>query len=305
MQSRSEKNKEIISDIEEEKKIERRKKRIILVLKIALILILVFIAVYFYTKYSSTTGIIVKEKRIINEKIPDNFEGIKIIQFSDLYYGSTIYEDEVKNLVRIINSRKPDIVLFTGNLIDKNYKLKLKEQEKLINELSKIDPTIGKYAVTGRYDKDSFVTIMNQSNFKTLDNEYDLVYEEGTTPILLVGLSSLLQDKRDIDKAYNYFNEETHNSDIFTISMMSETDDLGDILSKYNNDLVVAGNSLNGEVNLFGHSLFTKKGSSKYKDEYYKVGKTKIFVSSGIGSPDLGFRLFARPSINFFRISKN
>ena len=46
---------------------------------------------------------------------------------------------------------KPDIVLFTGNLIDKNYKLKLKEQEKLINELSKIDPTIGKYAVLKFY----------------------------------------------------------------------------------------------------------------------------------------------------------
>ena len=305
MISRSEKNKEIISDIELEKKNEKRKKRTILIIKLSAIIILVFIGTYFYTKYSSTTGIIVKEHRIKNEKIPDSFEGLKIVQFSDLYYGSTIYEDEVKNLVKIINSRKPDIVLFTGNLVDKHYNLKLKEQENLIKELSKIDTNIGKYAVTGRYDNDTFNTIMNQSEFKILDNEYDLVYEEDTSPILLIGLSSLLKEKRNLDKAYSYFKEETHNSNIYTISMMSETDDLDDNLSKYNNDLVVAGNSLNGEVNVFGHSLFTKKGSNKYKDEYYKVGKTKIYVSSGIGSPDLGFRLFARPSINFFRISKN
>lgn len=306
MSSRQEKNKEITNEIEKREHSEKRKKIVIKILKICLITIVAFTGIYFYTKYTSTKGIIVKEKRIINKKIPDSFEGIKIIQFSDLDYGSTIFNDEVKNLVKIINDRKPDIVFFTGNLIDKNYKLKLKEQEKLIHELQKIDITISKYAVTGNNDiSEQFNTIMNQSNFQILDNSYELVYNSDNTPILVVGLSSLSKEKRDIDKSYGYFKEETHNSNIYTISLMSETDGLDDILTQYNSDLVLAGNSLNGQINLFGYPLINKKGSSKYKNEYYKVNNTKIYVSSGIGSPDLGFRLFARPSINFFRISKN
>lgn len=305
MNSRQEKNKEITTKIEKDEIANKRKKLFIKIMKISFLAILLFIGIYFYTKYSSTTGIIVKETRIKNNKIPDSFEGIKIIHFSDLDYGSTIFDNELKNLVRIINERKPDIVVFTGNLIDKNYKIDLKEQEKIIKQLKKIDVTIGKYAVSGNNDKTNYDTIMNQSDFKVLDNSYDLVYNSDNCPILILGVSSLLQNNRDIKKAYSYEKEETHNSNIYTISLMSETDGLDSILSEHNNDLVLAGNSLNGEINLFGHSLITKKGSKKYKNAYYKVNNTHIYVSSGIGSPDLGFRLFARPSINFFRLSKN
>ena len=49
------------------------------------------------------------EKFIIkNEKIPDSFNGIKIIQFSDLYYGSTIEDKEIDKLIKEINKRKSD-----------------------------------------------------------------------------------------------------------------------------------------------------------------------------------------------------
>lgn len=304
MSSREEKNKEKQLAIEEEKKRERRIKIFKLTIKIFIICLTLFFIMFFYTKYSSTTGIIVKETRIKSEKIPESFNGIKIIQFSDLYYGSTIFDDEVKNLVKIINKRKPDIVIFTGNLIDKNYSIKIEEQEKLINELKKINSTIGKYAVSGKNDNDKFSVIMNQSEFNVLDNNYDLIYNKDNNPILITGLSSLINKKRDINNSYRYFKEETHNSNIYSISIMSETDDLDDIISEYPNDLVLAGNSLNGEIRIPGiGGLISQSGSKKYKNPYYKLNNTKVFVSSGIGSPDVGFRLFARPSINFFRLT--
>lgn len=303
MTSREEKNKEIQYKLEDEAKREKRIKLIKFIIKLFIIIFILFFITFFYTKYSSTTGIIVKEERINNDKIPDSFNGIKLIQFSDLNYGSTIFMDEVKNLVKIINIRKPDIVVFTGNLINKNYNIKTKEQEELITELQKIDTTIGKYSVEGKDDDDKFSTIMSQSDFTVLNNDYDLIYNSDNNPILIVGLSSLLKNNRNIDNAYRYFKEETHNSNIYAISLMSETDGLDDILSTYNNDLVLAGNSLNGEIRIPGiGGLISQKGSKKYKNEYYKVNNTNIYVSSGIGSP-IGFRLFARPSINFFRLT--
>ena len=83
-------------------------------------------------------------------------------------------------------------------------------------------------------NKDIFTTIMNQSDFIILDNSYDLIYNNNT-PILLIGLSSYVNNERNIEEAFKYFNEETHNSNIYTISIMSETEDLDEIInsSKY------------------------------------------------------------------------
>jgi len=146
---------------------------------------------------------------------------------------------------------------------------------------------------------------LTKDNFDTLlNNNYDLIYNNDNTPILMVGLSSLNQKEREIDKAYKYFSEETHNSNIYTITIMSETDDLDDITSRYNSNLVLAGNSLNGEIRLpFVGGIITKEGSKKYKDSYYKVNDSEIYVSNGIGSPEAKFRLFNRPSINLFRLT--
>ena len=40
----------------------------------------------------------------------------------------------------------------------------------------------------------------------------------------------------------------------------------------------------------------------KYNQDFYELEKSKLFISSGLGV-DNGFRLFCRPSINFFRLS--
>lgn len=305
MTSRTEKNKEKQEKIIEEEKREHRKRIVILSLKITGILVISFLAFYFYTEYISTTKIIVKEERIINEKIPSSFDGVKIIQFSDLYYGSTISINELDNLVKDINKRKPDIVIFTGNLLNPKSKLTTKEKEKIIKKLSSIDTTIGKYAIMGKNDKkEVFSTMMNQSDFTILENQYDLIYNNDTSPILLVGLSSLVNNTRNKEEAYQYFKEETHNSNIYTISIMSETDDLDEILETYHSDLVLAGNSLNGEIRipLLG-GIIKQEGSSIYKDSFYQINDTKIYISSGLGAPSSGVRLFNHPSINFFRLS--
>ena len=45
-------------------------------------------------------------------------------------------------------------------------------------------------------------------------------------------------------------------------------------------------------------------GSKKYYENYYKVNDTDLYVSSGIGESRINFRLFNKPSINFYRINK-
>lgn len=306
LMTREELNQDKQKEIINEEHRETRKKIIIVSLKVIFIVMVLFISFYLYATYISTGSLIVKEKRIINSKIPDSFNGLKIIHFTDLHYGSTILEKDVDGLVKTINKRKPDIVVFTGDLVDNNYDISTKEQEKLTEQLQEIDATLGKYAVVGDEDGENFVTILNQSGFTILNNDYELIYENNNTPILLVGLSSYLKSQTDVEKAYSYFNEPTHNSNIYTISLVHEPDAILDVVNKYPTDLFLAGHSHNGTIRIpYVGALKKVEGAEEYDQAFYKLNDSELYISSGIGTKDPGFRLFCRPSINFFRLSKD
>jgi predicted MPP superfamily phosphohydrolase len=212
-------------------------------------------------------------------------------------------KENVIEIRKLTNKRKPDIVVFSGDLIAKNYNLDSKEQESLIKELKKINSSLGKYAILGDEDNEKISTIFNQSDFTILRNDYDLIYKDNSTPILLIGLSSEKKGQ-DIEKAYSYFQQETHNSNIYTIALLHEPDKVDDILSTKQTDLFLAGHSHNGDIRLpFTHTALKKKeGAKKYDQDRYTINQSELFVSSGLGT-ESGIRLFCRPSINFFRIS--
>lgn len=279
---------------------EQRKKFVLTMLKLLVIVIILFLAFYFYTKYISNGKIIVKEERVINSKIPDEFNGVKIIQFSDLKFGTTMDMDNVKDLVSLINSRKPDLVLFTGNLISETYDISPKEQEKLITLFNNIDCKLGKYAVYGYEDDEAFRTILNQSDFTILSNSYELIYKYNDQPLLLIGEDSMLDDRIDINKSFEY---KKANSNIYTIVMTNETNPIDDIVTNQP-DLILAGGNLNGSVRIpvFG-GLVPKAGSNKYLNPYYKLGDCDVYVSSGLGTDGIGFRINNYPSISLFRLS--
>lgn len=301
---------EINEDKQKKVDYDNTKEKISFIIKKVLIITIMISIIGFlffsYTTYVSTSKIVVREYRIVNEKIPDNFNGIKIIHFSDLHYGSTMFEGKLKEIKKIINDRKPDIIIFTGDLIDNNFDITEKQKEQLSKSLSELDATLGKYAILGDEDKEDVTTILNQSNFITLKNEYDLIYNEKNEPILLVGLDSLLKKRQDLDKSYDYFKQETHNANIYTITIVHEPDSMVDITNNYKTDLVLAGHSHNGNIRIpiMNYPLIQREGAKKYNNDFYKVGSTDFYISGGLGTNNsIGIRLFCRPSINLYRLS--
>lgn len=302
--TREELNQSKQQEIINEERREKRKKITIFVFKLSLFLIVGFISFYLYTTYVSSSRLIVKEERIIDKDLPSSFDGLKVIHFSDLHYGTTVFYDEVNNLVKEINKRNPDLVIFSGDLIDEAYKISTDEQEKLISQLKKINTTLGKYAVPGEEDSEIFYTIMKQSGFNVIENTYDFIYNESSEPLLLVGFGSFLNDSIDIKSGLAYFSESTHNTDIYSIVVMHEPDVVDEVESIHTADLFLSGHSHNGTVRLpLIGGIYKEKGAEKYIDDYYKIDNSHLYISSGIGTNGPGFRFFCRPSFNFFRIS--
>ncbi|MBR2828860.1 MAG: metallophosphoesterase [Bacilli bacterium] len=302
--TREELNDGIQKEIIKEHKKEIIKKGIKITVKILLVGTILAFLFFTYTTYISTSLIKVQEYRIINEKIPSSFKGLKIIHFSDLHLGSSFDIEDMKKVRKLSNERKPDLVLFTGDLIYKK-NLEKEKQEDLIKELKKMKASIGKYAILGDEDNEKISTIFNQSDFTILRNEYDLIYKEKENPILLVGISSMLKNQQDLKKAYSYFELPTHNSNIYTISMFHEPDLTNDIMNNPS-DLLLSGHSHNGQIRIpfLNKGILIEKGAKTYNNPHYSIDNKELYISSGLGTKT-GFRLFCRPSINFYRLSNS
>lgn len=303
--TREQLNEEKQQEIFKEQNKENIKKIVKKVMKILLIILVIGTIFFSYTTYVSSVKIKVREYRITEKKIPASFNGLKIIQLTDLHYGTTMFNENVKDIVKMTNDRKPDLIVFTGDLFNKNYKLTNKEQEEIIKELKKLSASLGKYAIIGDEDNEKTNNILNQANFTILKNESELIYQKNNEPILLVGLSSNSKNQ-NIEKAYSYFKQNIFNSNIYTITLLHEPDTVDDIIGSYNSDLFLAGHSNNGNIRLpfVKYSLFKVDGAKKYDQDYYNLGNSKLYISSGLGTTNKSnIRLFCRPSINFFRLS--
>lgn len=275
-------------------------------LYLILILLGFLFAILIYARFFGIIGLNTKEISYRTEYIDDGYDGLKIVHFSDLHYKKVITEKRVKDLVKEIRKIKPDIVLFTGDLLDNDYKITSNDIKFLISELSKIESTYGNFAILGDNDylkTDTVKNIYIQSNFTLLENNFSVIYNEDNNKIFIGGVSTYNYEEADIDKVMSYFKG---NPDIFKIIMVHEGDYIDSILNKYNNiNLIVAGHSVGGSINIPVIRYFLiPEGAKNYYKSHYKKNNTDIYVSNGIGLNDINFRLFNHPSINFYRINK-
>jgi predicted MPP superfamily phosphohydrolase len=271
--------------------------------KILILFILLVISTFLWSYFIGTKGLEIKEYKVANNKIPASFYGLKVVHFSDLHYGRTIKEKELINHVNEINLTKPDIVIFTGDLIDRDIKATESIKELVIKHLKDINSTYGNYFVTGNHDRSlkDYVNIMEESNFKNINNNYDIIYGKDYENIFIGGMSSYITSTPNIKNVEQYFKE---NKEIpkYKIFVMHIPDDIK-YIKDYNFDLVLSGHSHNGQVRFpYMGAIIKPLGAKKYYNEYYKIENTDFYISSGIGTSTLNIRLFDKPSFNLYRL---
>lgn len=262
-------------------------------------LVLIF-TLLIYSRFIGTTYLNIKEI-VVNTNIEKSFDGLKIVHFTDLHYKKIITEDRVKELIKEINKTNPDIILFTGDLLDNLYEMTNTDINFLIKELSKLDSKYGKYAILGDNDykqKEIVTNIYIQSDFKLLNNNYTTIYNDKNDKIILTGMGSSLEDDFKLE------NISITAPNIYIITLIHEPDMIDDVINKYSNvSLILGGHSINGSINIpFIKEALLPDGALKYYKPYYKINNTNIYISNGIGVNNLNFRLFNTPSFNLYRL---
>lgn len=266
--------------------------------KLFFTILLFCIIIVIYSRYVATSGLIIKEYTIENKDLPQSFNGFKIAHFSDFHYGRTTNIDVLKHLVKEINLLKPDIVVFTGDFIDKDIKVTDDETTNIINTLSNINSTYGNYYITGNHDIkfNRYDEMFNNANFSSLDDKFEIILSKKNESILISGTDY----KSNMEYLDTMQENEIPN---FKINIM-HIPDRYDEISTYNYDLVLAGHSHNGQVIIpFYGAIYTPNGAKKYYKPHYKFENTDMLISSGVGTSGYNYRLFNRPSFNFYRLN--
>ncbi|MBA2422144.1 MAG: metallophosphoesterase [Chitinophagales bacterium] len=148
--------------------------------------------------------------------LPDRFNGLRIIQISDIHSGSFTVTDPLRRAVELINAQQPDLVFFTGDLVN-NQSDEVLPFTQIFKE---IKAKVGVYSILGNHDYGDYNSwpseaekrknlqqlIDTHSNlgWKLLRNENVLLGDEGDQ-LAIIGMENWgtrFQKYGDMAKSY-------------------------------------------------------------------------------------------------------
>ena len=126
----------------------------------------------------------------------NKLKGFKIVHISDLHLGSFNSINKLEEVVELINNEDPDMVVFTGDLVNNFHN----EAIPYLDTLNKINSKYGNYSVLGNHDYCDYVGLKrNSQQWKINFNNMLNIHKE-------MGFNLLLNESREIEVDNQKFN---------------------------------------------------------------------------------------------------
>ncbi|WP_141431351.1 metallophosphoesterase [Bacillus sp. 03113] len=258
---------------------------------------------YQYSRHIEPNLLDINQFEIKNKRIPKSFHQFKIIQFSDTHLGFQYRLNQLKDLVDTINSLNPDIIFFTGDLMDNPNRYD--NPQELIPFLQKLNAPFGKFAVYGNHDHGGYGTeiyksIIEESGFTLLLNEGKEIKLIDQSHIYVIGIDDAKLGKPDFRKATSNVSKSA-----FKI-LLSHAPDLADEAVQYGIHLQLSGHSHGGQIKIpFYGALVKPPYARKYVEGFYSIKSTiplTLYVNRGLGTTRLPFRFLSVPELTLFTL---
>lgn len=260
-----------------------------------IILALIAAAAAFLIK-DSREDLEISRYEVASQKLPESFDGFKIVQLSDLH-GAEFGEDGME-LVEKVKELEPDIIALTGDFVTDEGDLAA--VEKLAARLVKLCPV---YFISGNHEFGSGLAvkvrnILERAGVKYLSNEY-LTINRGDDEILLGGVEDPLAyaDMLSPDELAQKMNDAA--PDAFKILLghrnywMTEYPELPV-------DLIFCGHAHGGLIRIPGVGGLIGTDRRLFPDfdaGQFNNGRYTLIVSRGLGNSVPIPRIFNRPEI--------
>lgn len=121
--------------------------------QLALVFAAVPLTAFIYGMVKSGFDYKVRKVRLVLPKLPAAFNGIKIVQLSDIHSGSFVSSAPLEKALKLINEQQPDVIFFTGDLVNN-----ITDEAIPFKELFKqIKAPMGVYSTLGNHDYGDYV----------------------------------------------------------------------------------------------------------------------------------------------------
>ena len=264
---------------------------------------ILFISALFAFLAWQNNEVAITEHNYTNDKLPNKFNGFKILHISDLHNKK--FYGRLTNKIKKIN---PDIIVITGDLIDRR-RTNINSAMELIEDIVKIAPT---YYVSGNHEQLSqhytkLKEELNKFNVINMDDFYTAI-NKGGSEIGLIGIADPAINanekahlsENNVRYVISRLNHLTKNLKTDFNILLSHRPELLNVYKKFNIDLVFSGHAHGGQIRipLLGGILSPNQGFfPKYSEGMHREEATSMAVSRGLGNSLFPFRIFNPPEL--------
>jgi predicted MPP superfamily phosphohydrolase len=236
----------------------------------------------------------------------DAFDGLRIVQVSDLHYDEFSEPYFIREVVARVNKLQPDVVLLTGDFVSAGplpLSFGARHSHGCAALLQELDCP-SRFAIMGNHDAEIGTAIVTDAltthSIPVLDNRYVAIEREGKR-LWIAGVGDVMARLARLDLAVPAARIRGKDP----VILMAHEPDFADIVARHGGvAFMVSGHSHGGQVRLpFVGALTLPPLAKKYVQGFFQVGPTKLYVNRGIGTVGLPIRFLCRPEITVFTLS--
>ena len=267
-----------------------------------LVLLALILAVLIVWTLWGNTALEVNEYEIVNDRIPQGFDGFRIAQISDLHNAE--FGERNEKLIQLLSQTDPDIIVITGDLIDSRH-TDIEIALDFARQAVKLAPV---YYVSGNHEArvreyEDLKMGLAEAGVVMLENQKARITREGEN-ITLMGIDdpSFLEDYLfgDSESVARQVIENLQNeSDGYTV-LLSHRPEQFNLYVDTGMDLVFSGHAHGGQFRLpfVGGLVAPNQGFiPKYDAGQFTQENTTMIVSRGVGNSIIPIRVNNRPEI--------
>jgi predicted MPP superfamily phosphohydrolase len=257
--------------------------------------------------------------KIGSNKVPSKFKGFKIVQLSDIHSGSFNQTKPIEEVVEKINALDPDLILFTGDLVNDL----ASEMDDYKAIFGKLKAKHGVYSILGNHDYGDYAfgdkaSAEKSANFERFlevhkEMKWDLIRNENRKIVIedqsidLIGVENTSANARfashgDLSKAYGGLNK-----DSFKILMSHDPShwDL-EVNTKFQDiDLTLSGHTHGFQFGI--ETKYFKWSPSQYMYKQWaglhQTGAQYLYVNRGFGNLGYPGRVGILPEVTVIELA--
>lgn len=259
------------------------------------------------------------KKQIHFDRLPEGFDGFKVVQISDLHLGTWTSLKPLEEAIKMINGLKADLVIFSGDLVN----FATKEAFKFEEVLKNVTAPMGVYCTLGNHDYGDYVSwpsaAAKQQNlnqlfafykrigWKLMNNRHVKLERDGSQ-IALIGVENWGSHARFPKRGDLKMATAGLDDNIFKLLVSHDPThwDYVVIPEDYDIDLTLSGHTHGFQFGIEMKGIKWSPAQYLYREwaGLYKDQKTgrRIYVNRGLGSIGYPGRIGILPEITLFEL---